>query len=68
MQDFGAIQFIVPGEYLINCNNVADMPLTTFTLNGMDFDITGPELVIEVNKTYSTVQYCMHVGWWLCIL
>lgn len=51
MQDFGATQLIVPGEYIINCDHVADMPLTTFTLNGMDFDITGPELVIEVSQT-----------------
>ncbi|KAK3860967.1 hypothetical protein Pcinc_033029 [Petrolisthes cinctipes] len=59
MQDFGAIQFIVPGEYLINCNHVADMPLTSFTLNGMDFDITGPELVIENVDPNTGMRTCI---------
>ena len=50
MKDYGAFPLIA-GEYLIPCKKVPDMPLTTFTVNGMDFDLTGPELVIEVRET-----------------
>ncbi|ROT61198.1 cathepsin D-like protein [Penaeus vannamei] len=46
MSDLGAFP-IIAGEYIINCAKVPDMPLVTFTLNGVDFDLTGPELVIE---------------------
>ncbi|MCE2196775.1 hypothetical protein GQ599_09535, partial [Streptococcus thermophilus] len=42
----GGFAFLA-GEYLINCDKVEEMPLFTFTLNGQDFDLTGPELVIE---------------------
>ncbi|XP_063594209.1 lysosomal aspartic protease-like [Penaeus indicus] len=55
MQDFGAFPLIA-GEWIISCNKVPDMPLFTFTLNGMDFDMTGPELVIEnVDETGARV-------------
>ncbi|KAK3895529.1 hypothetical protein Pcinc_000767 [Petrolisthes cinctipes] len=60
MEDYGAIPLIL-GEYIINCTLVPDMPLTTFTLNGKDFDITGPELIIEtVDET--TGQHLCLVG------
>ncbi|ROT61200.1 cathepsin D-like protein [Penaeus vannamei] len=55
MQDFGAFPLIA-GEWLISCDKVPDMPLFTFTLNGVDFDMTGPELVIEnVDETGARV-------------
>ncbi|KAK4328112.1 hypothetical protein Pmani_001434 [Petrolisthes manimaculis] len=60
MEDYGAIPLIL-GEYIINCTLVPDMPLTSFTLNGKDFDITGPELIIEtVDET--TGQHLCLVG------
>merc|ERR1712002_62514 len=46
MQDLGAFP-IIAGEWIINCNKVPDMPVVTFTLGGVDFDIQGSELVIE---------------------
>jgi len=46
MLELGAFP-IIAGEWIINCNKVDEMPLVTFTLNGVDFDLTGPELVIE---------------------
>ncbi|XP_063879909.1 LOW QUALITY PROTEIN: lysosomal aspartic protease-like [Scylla paramamosain] len=55
MQDYGAFPLIA-GEYVIPCGKVADMPVTSFTLNGKDFDMTGPELVIEsTDQTGTTV-------------
>lgn len=55
MSDLGAFP-IIAGEYIINCAKVPDMPLVTFTLNGVDFDLTGPELVIEnVDETGARV-------------
>lgn len=49
MNDFGAFPLIA-GEYIIPCGKVPDMPVTSFTLNGRDFDMTGSELVIEVRE------------------
>ncbi|XP_045109154.1 lysosomal aspartic protease-like [Portunus trituberculatus] len=55
MKDYGAFPLIA-GEYIIPCKKVADMPVTSFTLNGRDFDMTGPELVIEsTDQTGTTV-------------
>ncbi|XP_042876089.1 lysosomal aspartic protease-like [Penaeus japonicus] len=55
MLDLGAFP-IIAGEWLINCNKVPDMPPVTFTLNGVDYDLTGPELVIEnVDETGTRV-------------
>ncbi|MPC14404.1 Cathepsin D [Portunus trituberculatus] len=55
MNDYGAFPLIA-GEYIIPCKKVADMPVTSFTLNGRDFDMTGPELVIEsTDQTGTTV-------------
>ncbi|XP_066969087.1 lysosomal aspartic protease-like, partial [Macrobrachium rosenbergii] len=46
MHDLGAFP-IIAGEYIINCNKVESMPIVSFTLGGRDFELTGPELVIE---------------------
>lgn len=49
MADFGAT-YVILGEYFINCSKVDSMPLTTFVYNGKDFDLTGPELIVEVSR------------------
>ncbi|XP_050692202.1 lysosomal aspartic protease-like [Eriocheir sinensis] len=58
MDDFGAIPLIA-GEYIIPCGKVPDMPLTTFTLNGKDFDLTGPELIIESVDESTNTTVCI---------
>ncbi|XP_068243970.1 lysosomal aspartic protease-like [Palaemon carinicauda] len=60
MHDLGAIPFIA-GEYLINCNHVETMPTVSFTLDGQDFELTGPELIIE-NIDESTGKKVCIVG------
>ena len=47
MHELGAFPFLA-GEWLIACNKVPDMPAVAFTLNGVDYEIQGAELVIEV--------------------
>lgn len=47
MNDLGAT-YVILGEYFINCSKVEDLPIVTFTINGKDFDMDGPILVVEV--------------------
>ncbi|KAK8738054.1 hypothetical protein OTU49_004380 [Cherax quadricarinatus] len=56
--ELGGYAFLA-GEYLINCNKVDEMPVFTFTLNGIDFELTGSELVIESVDEATGVKTCI---------
>ncbi|KAG7165563.1 lysosomal aspartic protease-like [Homarus americanus] len=49
----------IAGEYLISCHKVPEMPEFTFTLNGKDFSIDGPDLVIEDIDPNTGVKICI---------
>ncbi|XP_071533070.1 lysosomal aspartic protease-like [Panulirus ornatus] len=58
MHDLGAIP-IIAGEYFINCNKVETLPVVTFTISGKDFDLTGPELIIESVDESTGTRVCI---------
>lgn len=45
---------IVGGEYIVDCGTIDSLPPVTFTLNGKDFTLTGPEYVLKVSAMGQT--------------
>ncbi len=43
---------ILPGEYIINCNNLDEMPDLTFTITGVEYVLAPEEYVLIVSGNY----------------
>lgn len=43
--------FLNPSEYTVDCSAISTMPNITFTLNGVDFNLTPLDYVINVENT-----------------
>jgi len=39
-----------PSQYVFECSKIDSLPTITFTINGMDFSLSGPEYVVKVHS------------------
>ena len=39
-------------QYTFDCSKINSLPPIAFTIGGMDFNLTGPEYVLDVSSLY----------------
>jgi len=54
-EQLGATKLAIVNEYTFDCSTINSLPPISFTIGGMDFNLTGPEYVLDVSQGGQTL-------------